>query len=185
MNLITDSSWTLFLDRDGVINVRIPDDYIRTPEQFEFIPGTLEALKTFASSFSRIIVVTNQQGIGKGLMNEEMLHTVHKHMLDQVQSAGGRIDRIFYSPYLCSRQHVSRKPGIGMALQARAEYRSINFRKSIMAGDSLSDLIFGRRMGMTTVLIGPPDIARKNPDYADYNFPDLLTFAEEIKANSP
>ena len=76
-----DKSWSLFLDRDGVINTRLVDDYVKCWEDFEFLPGVLEAIKCFNKLFSTIVVVTNQQGIGKGLMKVETLNNIHKKMM--------------------------------------------------------------------------------------------------------
>lgn len=184
MNLKIDKTWSLFLDRDGVINERLPDDYVKSWDQFRFAEGVLEALETFSRNFCRIIVVTNQQGIGKGLMTESELEEIHKRMQLSVSNAGGRIDKIYYSPYLASINHFSRKPSVGLGLIARRDFSEISFRKSVMAGDSLSDLLFGKRLGMKTVLIGDPVLARKNPFLIDFVFPDLITFANSIRISN-
>jgi D-glycero-D-manno-heptose 1,7-bisphosphate phosphatase len=180
MNLKIDHTWTLFLDRDGVINQRLPDDYVKSREQFRFIEGVLEAFRIFSEKFGKIIVVTNQQGIGKGLMTFQELEKIHGMMMKSVSEAGGRIDKIYCSPFLASANHFSRKPSVGMGLKARRDFKDISFRKSIMAGDSLSDLIFGKRLGMKTILIGDPSLARANPHLIDFVFSDLFTFASSI-----
>ena len=74
----------IFLDRDGVINQRIPEDYVKSPGEFEFIPGVLDALHHLAAKFNPIIVVTNQQGIGRGLMRTEQLREVHDYMVQKI-----------------------------------------------------------------------------------------------------
>jgi len=181
MNLKIDKTWSLFLDRDGVINERLPDDYVKTWDQFRFIDGTLEAINIFAQIFGVIVVVSNQQGIGKGLMNDSDLNDIHIKMQDSVFEAGGRIDKIYHSPFLASEKHISRKPQVGMGLMAKHDFRSILFRKSIMAGDSLGDVKFGKRLGMKTVFIGNRHFARRHPDLIDFVFPDLITFAKSIE----
>ncbi len=181
MNLTIDNTWSLFLDRDGVINKRLPDDYVRYWDQFHFEHGVLDAIRSFSLIFRRIVVVTNQQGIGKGLMTETELIEIHRLMNEAVSNAGGRIDKIYFSPYLVSVNHFSRKPSVGMGLQARRDFKDISFRKSVIAGDSLSDLLFGKRLGMKTVLIGNPFLARMNPFLIDFVFPDLITFAKSIR----
>jgi histidinol-phosphate phosphatase family protein len=181
MNLKIDKSWTLFLDRDGVINERLPDDYVKSWEQFRFIDGTLEAINIFSKYFGRIVVVSNQQGVGKGLMPASVLDLIHKKMQLAVAEAGGKIDRVYYSPYLKSEKHITRKPAIGMGLKARQDFNEISFKKSIMAGDSFSDVLFGKRLGMKTVLIGERDMAREHPNLIDLVYPDLITFARSIK----
>lgn len=176
-----DKSWTLFLDRDGVINTRLPGDYVKTPEQFLFIDGVPEAIRRFSEIFRHIIVVTNQQGIGKGQMTVNDLELVHKKMMNEIRNSGGRIDRIYFAPALKSENSPLRKPAVGMGLLAKKELKDISFKKSIIAGDSFSDMVFGRRLGMKTVFIGDATIARQNPAFVDYVYPDLLTFAASLK----
>jgi histidinol-phosphate phosphatase family protein len=178
---IIGKGWSLFLDRDGVINKRIPDDYVMTPEQFEFIPGVLDAFPIFAACYGRIVVVSNQQGIGKGLMTEAMLQNIHVNMLEAIIKAGGRIDKVYFCPHLRESGSFMRKPNIGMGLQARKDFPDIHFARSVMAGDSLSDMRFGKRLGMHTVFISNnlPEI-RSNPGLIDQAFPDLCTFAESL-----
>lgn len=171
----------LFLDRDGVINRRIVDGYVTTPQQFHLIDGVLEAMAIFATRFSRIVVVTNQQGIGKGLMSDDDLAAIHSSLLAQVDAAGGRIDAIYYCPSLKADHSFSRKPSIGMALQARHEFPDISLRNSVMVGDTATDMLFGRRARMTTVLVGDdPLLARSHHHLVDYCYPDLLSFARTL-----
>jgi len=180
-NLGIDGSWTLFLDRDGVINRRIEGDYVKKWSQFEFLPGVKESLKILAPLFGKIIVVTNQQGIGKKMMTGDDLAKIHEKMAEEVAQEGGRIDRVYYSPHLEKEGSFLRKPAVGMAVQARRDFPEINFKKSIMAGDSLSDMVFGHRCGMKTVLIsGNPVILRENHRIISFSYPDLKTFAEAL-----
>ncbi len=117
--LSIEQGWTLFLDRDGVINQRIPDDYVKHPDEFVFIQGVTEALKIFAAYFKPIIVVTNQQGIGRGLMTNSQLNQVHEKMLQEVTETGGRIDAIFYSPDLRNTRSFTRKPAVGTRIESK------------------------------------------------------------------
>lgn len=181
MLLEINKEWTLFLDRDGVINQRIPNDYVKTIDQFKFIDGTLEAIAVLSKAFGKIIIVSNQQGIGKGLMTIDEVNIVHDYMISEVNKAGGKVDHIFVSPHLHSEKHFTRKPSVGMGILARKMYRDISFRKSIMVGDSISDLIFGKRLGMITIFIGNPSTLRTKPGLADYSYVDLLSFANKIK----
>jgi D-glycero-alpha-D-manno-heptose 1-phosphate guanylyltransferase len=151
--LISRKEWTLFLDRDGVLNKRIVDDYVKDPGEFEWIPGVLEALKILSEFFGKIIIVSNQQGIGKGQMTENDLEIIHSKMLNEINQHDGRVDAIYFAPQLKSENSAYRKPGIGMALQAKADFPGIDFSKSVMAGDSENDLQFGRKAGMITVFI--------------------------------
>lgn len=157
-NLPVDSSWTLFLDRDGVINVHYPDDYVKRWEDFIFIEGVTEALARLSSVFGRIVVVTNQQGVGKGLYTEAELAQMHQQMSSIISQAGGRIDAVYAATRLRDEDVEGwRKPKTGMALQARADFPDIDFSKSIMVGDSASDMQFGREAGMYTVFVKSPD----------------------------
>jgi histidinol-phosphate phosphatase family protein len=146
-------SWTLFLDRDGVINRRLPGAYVCSWAAFEWLPGTLDALVYFAGAFGRIVVVTNQQGIGKGLMSEADIRIIHRLMRQEAEAAGGRIDGVYYCPSLSSAQPNCRKPAPDMALQAQRDFPEIDFSRSLMVGDSLSDMAFGQGLGMLNVLV--------------------------------
>lgn len=138
---------TLFLDRDGVINKKIENDYVRNWEQFEFLPNVIEALKILNSLFDRIIIVTNQRGIGRKLMTEKDLEVIHKNMLSVLSKENIKIDKIYYCPHDYKKEICNcRKPKIGMALQAKKDFPDIDFRNSIMVGDSLSDIEFGKKL---------------------------------------
>src|SRR4030095_17079243 len=92
-----DKTWTLFLDRDGVINHEKEADYVRNWGEFKFYEGVLEAIKIFATRFNRIFIITNQKGVGKGWMTEEDLKDIHLNMIGQIEAHGGRIDEIYTS----------------------------------------------------------------------------------------
>jgi histidinol-phosphate phosphatase family protein len=151
--IATDASWTLFLDRDGVLNRRLPGAYVRHWEEFEWLPGVLNAWQLLSRHFGRIIIVTNQQGIGKGLMTDQELNAVHQQMKKEVGQAGGRIDQIYYCADLASKTNNCRKPAPAMAWKAKADFPEIDFSRSVMVGDSISDMAFGQRLGMYNVLI--------------------------------
>jgi D-glycero-D-manno-heptose 1,7-bisphosphate phosphatase len=145
---------TLFLDRDGVINVRAVGDYVRRPEMFEPAEGLGEALRILAQHFGRIIVVTNQAGIARGLMTEADLAAVHQKMLDFAEASGGRIDGVYYCPHAKDAGCRCRKPATGMAWQALADFPEIDFTNTWLAGDSASDMQFAQALGMRCALIG-------------------------------
>jgi len=156
INLLSkiDNSWTLFLDRDGVINRKIEGNYVKTIEEFEFLPNSLEAIVTFSNYFHKIIVVTNQQGISKKLITEDDLSKIHNHLIKEVEKLNGRIDAIYHAPQLESENSIMRKPNTGMAYLAQKEFPSIDFSKSIMLGDSISDMEFAENLGMNGLFIG-------------------------------
>ncbi len=174
-----DINWTLFLDRDGVINKRPPGNYIKKWKDFKFLPGVLDALKILSEKFPRIIVITNQQGIGKGLMTEKDVHEIHIKMQQLVSDHGGRIDVVYYCPDLATDADNCRKPCTFMAEQAKKDFPKIDFSKSIMAGDTVSDMEFGRKAGMKTVYIDTNEEPLAQ-GVANATFPDLLSFARAI-----
>ena len=174
---LIDKSWTLFLDRDGVINVRLIDDYVKNINEFEFLSGVLEAFQIFAEKFGRIIIVTNQQGVGKGLMTLEDVNRVHDFMVKEIENQKGRIDKIYVCPQLKSDPDNFRKPSPRMAYMAQHDFPEIDFEQSIMIGDSNSDIEFGRNAGMFTILIGDEPVKCK----PDSKFESLLKFAKILK----
>jgi histidinol-phosphate phosphatase family protein len=174
--------WTLFLDRDGVINKKLEDDYVKKINEFEFLPNVISSLKHLSAYFGKICVVTNQQGIGKNLYTEKDLEKVHKYMLEKIENAGARIDAVYYCPYLKESNPICRKPKPGMAYQAKADFPEIEFSKSVMVGDQFSDMEFGKNLGMTTVWIKPEnlDFDKSMENQIDYYFDSLAAFSNFI-----
>ena len=148
-----DKSWTLFLDRDGVINEKLDNTYVKNWSEFSFLNGSLEAISKLSKVFGKIFIVTNQRGIGKGLMTEQDLIFIHTAMIDVINSNSGRIDKIYYCPEIRDVAFC-RKPNIGMAMKAKSDFPEINFEKSVIIGDSPSDIEFGERLKMKKVFIG-------------------------------
>ena len=147
-----DKSWTLFLDRDGVINEERVGEYVLHWGEFIFSTGVLKVFKKLSDHFGRVIVVSNQRGVGKGLMTEEALQSIHLEMQREVEIVDGKIDKIYY----CTEKedtYFYRKPNPGMALQALNDFPDIDPGKSIMVGNKPSDMKFGRAAGMFTVFV--------------------------------
>lgn len=147
-----DKSWTLFLDRDGVINIDKEGSYIFSVDEFIFSPGAPALFKKITEKFNRIIIVTNQRGVGRQLMTEDTLADIHRHMTTKVEEAGGKIDAIYYCSSI-HNDHPERKPNPGMAVRAKLNFPEIDFSKSIMVGNNLSDMHFGRNAGIHTVFV--------------------------------
>lgn len=175
-----DKSWTLFIDRDGVINYEKKDDYILNAGEFRFYEGVESAFKILAEKFSKLIIVTNQRGIGKGLMTEADLEKIHSTMLKAIQSAGGKIDHIYYCTST-DNKHPERKPNPGMAVLAKKDHPEINISRSLIIGNKLSDMNFGRNAGMFTVFAATtnPETAFPHPDI-DFRFSSLPDFAKAL-----
>jgi len=174
MDWSIDSSWTLFLDRDGVINQRNFHGYITKKEDFHFLDGVLEALSSFTNSFGRIVVVTNQQGVGKNIMSLCNLNELHDYMLEEVERHNGRIDKVYFATNLRTETPNHRKPGRYMADLAKSDFPEIDFNKSVMVGDTDSDIAFGKQLGMKTVLIESDEDTKSNPDVKVESLKELL-----------
>jgi D-glycero-D-manno-heptose 1,7-bisphosphate phosphatase len=173
---------TLFLDRDGVINVRTPGDYVKTPDAFYPTEGLEEAMRLLAQKFGRIVVVTNQAGIGKGIMTSLELHAVHQRMIQIVEAAGGRIDRVYHCPHRSELGCTCRKPATGMAWLALADFPDIDFEDAWMVGDSHSDMEFAQTLGIRSALIRGKieDVEMLSRMKIDFQFDSLLEFARWI-----
>ena len=173
---------TLFLDRDGVINVRLIGDYIKKWDEFEFEEGVIEALSIFTKYFDTIIVVSNQQGVGKGLMTEDDLKSIHEKMKQEIAKAGGRIDEVYYCTALSKENHFCRKPSVGMGLKARKQFNNIRFKESVMVGDSSTDMKFGKRLKMQTVFISTSlQKTRKYYRCINKRFDSLIDYAKHLE----
>lgn len=175
-----DNSWTLFLDRDGVINVEKKDAYVLNPSEFVFLDGVTDAIKILSEIFGLILIASNQRGIAKELMTLEDLHNIHAYMLEEIIKANGRIDKIYFCGDL-DNSSPNRKPNPGMALQAQKDFPQIDFSKSIMVGNKLSDMQFARNAGMHSVFIASTNPHTAFPhEHIDARFDSLLEFAEAI-----
>ena len=174
LNTQLNKNWTLFLDRDGVINERLIGEYVKSVEEFTFCKGAVEAIATFTKIFGKIIVITNQQGIGKSIMSEMDLLTIHQYMSAEIKKHGGFVNDIFYCPDLASKNQNCRKPNPTMAYKAKEKYPSIDFNKSLMIGDSESDMIFAHNVGCHALFISP--IIHKNYQ----TFPSLIHIAKKL-----
>ncbi|MEE2953714.1 MAG: HAD family hydrolase [Bacteroidota bacterium] len=144
---------TLFLDRDGVINTKLESKYIESFSQFEFIHNSLNAIKILSAVFKRIIVVTNQQGIGKGTMSETDLNKLHQNMIIEINLNGGKIDKIYYCPHLVSDNCQCRKPKTGMLSEALKDFPDIKIENSYLVGDSITDIKAGEVFGLKTIQV--------------------------------
>jgi histidinol-phosphate phosphatase family protein len=169
---ITDS-FSLFLDRDGVLNEEIPNDYVRQPEQLVFYPGVLHALQQVRPWAKRMIVVTNQRGVGRGWMTESDLQAVHLRLEQELAHVNVALDGIFYCTDVDSTSGC-RKPNTGMGIAAQQRFPDIVFQRSIMIGNSISDMEFGRNLGMCTVFLQTtkPQYNESHPAI-DLAFPSL------------
>jgi D-glycero-D-manno-heptose 1,7-bisphosphate phosphatase len=176
----TNNKWTLFLDRDGVINTDVVNDYVKSWEEFRFCEGTLQALQILNPLFDRIVIISNQRGVGKGIMTHSTLDLITENMLLTIEENGGRIDKAYYCISL-DNQNPNRKPNKGMALQAKADFPEIDFSKSVMVGNMPGDMWFGRNIGAYTVYIPTRDEEYPEDHTVDASYKNLLAFAEDLQ----
>ena len=142
----------IFLDRDGVINYDSPD-YIKSWEEYEFLPGSLEALAALTRAGYHLVVITNQSIIGRGMVPLPVLEDMFGRMGLAVEAAGGKIFDIFYCPHHPDEQCDCRKPEPGMIFQAKATH-GIDLPRTVMIGDNIKDVVCGQNAGCgATILV--------------------------------
>jgi len=141
----------VFLDRDGVINRNRPD-YVRRWDQFEFLPGALEALRVLARENLPVLVVSNQSAVGRGLMSERDLDEINARMQEVVTAVGGRIDSTYCCPHAPEEGCVCRKPAPGLLLRATRSF-GVDLGRSCLVGDSVVDMLAAREVGIASVLV--------------------------------
>lgn len=157
----------IFLDRDGVINCKAPPhDYIKSANEFRMLPGAGEAIHLLNVAGYKVVIVTNQRGIARGLMTMEDLNQVHQFMKEKLLNFEAHIDDIFVCPHDIGQCHC-RKPDIGLFLQAEKKF-AINKDKSYIIGDSRTDIEAGKNYGIKTISIDGSDFN------ADHNSSSLL-----------
>jgi histidinol-phosphate phosphatase family protein len=169
------------LDRDGVINVEQKNDYVRSWEMFNFSKNVLKSFSILNKHFKHIIVVTNQRGVEKKLMSIDDLHEIHQHMIESIQRNGGKIDKIYFCTSL-SDEDLNRKPNPGMAFQAKHDFPEIDLSKSLIVGNSSSDMQFGRNSGMHTVFVLNDDPKPVKDELVDLYVTDLYEFAKILSS---
>lgn len=175
-----DNTWTLLLDRDGVINHDKIGSYIFNADEFVFTDGAPALFKKLTEKFKRIFVITNQRGVGRGLMTEKDLLDIHKKMKHEIELVGGKIENIYYTTDTDSKSFF-RKPNPGMALQLLHDYPDIDLRRTIMVGNNISDMKFGRKAGTFTVFLSTTikDVTLPHP-YIDFVYNELKDFVGEL-----
>ena len=179
-----DKSWTLFLDRDGVLNEEKKDSYIFNRGElkiFDYVPKSIGYLSTI---FGKLILVTNQKGIGKQLMSVDDLTDIHNYLQEKLATENGKLDAIYFAPDLDSNS-PNRKPNAGMAFRAKTDFPEIDFSKSIMVGNRMSDMEFGRNAGMHTVFVATTHPETEFPhENIDYRFDSLDSFVQFLKTTN-
>lgn len=167
--------YTLFLDRDGVINEPIIDDYAKVPEDFIFCNVAVNALGELKALFKRVVIVTNQQGVHRQVMSEQDLEDVHLKMYRSMKSIGvSYFDAAFFAPYLRSADHPWRKPSNGMYAKAKEYFEDIDWEKCIMVGDSPGDMALADSKSILKVRILNPQFDFDNQDFTFQSLSDFV-----------
>ena len=144
------SDQVVILDRDGTMV--IDRGYLADPDGLAFLPTAPEALRWLYDRGRRLVVVTNQSGVGRGLFSIEQVEAMNVRLYEMVESAGARLSKIYFCPHAPEANCICRKPNLGLMARAAAE---LNFdpRKSVVIGDKESDIEFGCRAGAKTILL--------------------------------
>ena len=141
----------VFLDRDGVI-CRDRADYVKSWEEFRFIPGVKAALRKLREAGITVLVITNQSVINRGIVTREVLEGLHRRMVREVARSGGEISGIYYCPHRPDEGCDCRKPGTALLKKAARDHR-LNLNHCVLLGDTLKDLEAGRGVGCRTILV--------------------------------
>jgi D-glycero-D-manno-heptose 1,7-bisphosphate phosphatase len=171
------------IDRDGILNEDRGYEYVKRWEEFEFIPGVLEALAQIHRLGMPVAVVTNQSCIGKDLVSAEEVDRIHARMLEEVERSGGRIEKVYLCPHLDEDQCECRKPKPGLIRRACTEL-NLDPARSFFAGDSARDIKAGRAAGVATILVqtgkGVEELPRARAAHLepDYVFDSLAQTAD-------
>lgn len=174
----------IILDRDGVINYD-SDQYIKNPDEWKPIPGSLEAIALLCQADYRVVVATNQSGIGRGLFDMSTLNAIHDKMHKACASTGGRIDAVFFCPHNAESNCGCRKPKSGMIKEISERY-NMELQGVPSVGDSLRDLEASARLGAQPFLVltgkGEKTRAQGGLPQDTQIFPDLAAVVDHLLA---
>jgi histidinol-phosphate phosphatase family protein len=173
----------IFLDRDGTINESPPNGgYVISLDTFRFIPGALEAIKSFVDDGYKVIVITNQRSVYLGIMTECLLDKTHRILKDEVARAGGLISGIYFCPHTFDSCDC-RKPKTGLFEKAEKELcLNIDKSASFMIGDSPNDIKAGQNFGLKTIFLKNKSYNQgKLKDKADWTAENLVEAARIIR----
>ncbi|MGC1462721.1 MAG: HAD family hydrolase [Terracidiphilus sp.] len=179
---------TVFLDRDGVLNQKMPEgQYVTSWTSFHIIPGVPEAIARLNQAGLRVIVLSNQRGIALGLYTATDVESIHSKFQQVLGTHGAHIDAFFFCPH-DHGQCNCRKPLPGLFEQAVAQFPTITAASSVMIGDSHVDIDFARRLGMTAILIDnnpQQESAQQSADLSFSSLPEAVDALMRRSANSP
>jgi histidinol-phosphate phosphatase family protein len=163
----------VFVDRDGVLNRSRPD-HVKSWDEFEFMPGALEGLAELRRMDVRVVVITNQSVVGRGLLTLGELHVLHQRMMAAVAGAGGEIENVYACPHLPDEGCRCRKPGTELFSRASSDL-GVNLDESVMIGDSWSDVVAARNAGCRAILVDHTQSSEREADP-----PVVASFAQAV-----
>jgi D-glycero-D-manno-heptose 1,7-bisphosphate phosphatase len=166
----------VILDRDGTIVV--DRNYLSDPAGLEFEPGAAEGLRSMYERGCRLVVITNQSGIGRGLFSHRRLLEIHDRLRQMVESTGARLEGIYYCPHTPDDGCDCRKPGLALFREAASEL-GFDASSAVVIGDKISDVEFGRRAGAATILVGANSsdlVSEARPDFVAADLIQAATF---------
>ncbi len=141
----------VLLDRDGVINEDRPD-FVKSPDELVFIPGALHAIAALNGRGHKVVIVTNQSCIGRGIITTDTLAAIHEKLYRELRSVGGKIDHLFFAPDAPWAATENRKPGAGMFRAALEMFREKS-ENAVLIGDSKRDLLAAAAAGCHRILV--------------------------------
>jgi len=174
----------IFLDRDGVISIFTPNDFIKNWEEFEFLPDAIEGLQILKNAGYKIVIISNQSGVGKGIFSKKGLEEITENMKNVLSKNEVEIYKIYYCTHREDENCNCRKPKVGLFLKAKEEIGNIDFSKTFFIGDSKKDIIAGEKIGTKTVLVLSGETKSKQetekweikPDYIFKNLKEAAKF---------
>jgi D-glycero-D-manno-heptose 1,7-bisphosphate phosphatase len=184
MNESETTEKVVILDRDGTVVV--DRHYLSEPDGLELLPGAAEGLRQLYERGYKLIVITNQSGVGRGLFSLQRLCEIHDRLREMVSAVGARLEEIYFCPHIPEDECVCRKPRLGLLTRAASE---LNFSpaNAIVIGDKMSDIEFGRRAGATTILIAPEQPEQSNasgelaPNFVTTDLVDAARIIERLR----
>ena len=178
----------VFLDRDGVINENVDGDYVRSWERLRLLPGAVEAIAELTRAGFPIVIVTNQQGVGKGLMAASDVENIHTRLVEEIERAGGRVAAVRYCPHLAAAGCACRKPKPGLLVKAAREL-GLDLGRSVFVGDAVSDVQAARAAGCRAILVrtgrgAEAEAAARSGEYGEVAVVDDLVAAARLIARA-
>lgn len=168
----------VLVDRDGVI-VRNCEDYVKTLDEMEILPGAIESLARLSINRRRVFVITNQSAIGRGLTSQAEVDRMHQHLANEVRRQGGAIEAFLICPHKPDDRCECRKPAPGLLYQARDRY-GVDLSSAVLIGDAASDIEAAKAAGCASILVLTGVAASNSDGAADTTVKDLGEAVELI-----